>query len=1330
MTPQADKAKSIFLDAAEMASDEERRSYVEAKCGDNAELRREVESLLHHHGQLESFLETPAGPVAATVDQPPAERPGTMIGRYKLLQEIGEGGMGVVYMAEQREPVRRKVALKVIKPGMDTKEVVARFEAERQALAMMDHPNIAKVYDGGATESGRPYFVMELVHGIPLTKYCDENQLAPRERLELFVQVCQAVQHAHQKGIIHRDIKPSNVMVTLHDHLAVPKIIDFGIAKATNRQLTEKTLWTAYGEMVGTPLYMSPEQAQMSGLDVDTRTDVYLLGVLLYELLTGTTPFDKERFRKASYDEIRRVIREEEPPRPSNMISTLGDTATAISAHRKTDPAKLSHLLKGELDWIVMKALEKDRTRRYESAAELARDVQRYLADEPVEACPPSAWYRLRKYARRRKGLLTTAALLAATMLVATAVSIGFAIQANAEKDKAVAAQGLADKRLAQSRLDFERALKALDTVVEEVSSAEFAQIPGVEKTRSEVLQRMLRLYEAIAEEHDDDPYARQQQALAYARISGILNLTGQPEEAEKAIKQGISILEELREANPDDKDHKVRLSELLFSRVHHWIRPRKERLKDAERALALREELVEPGSNEHIDRVGLLHLKVADLLAEDSPHVREHIADSIRIPEEHGVTPHWDSYIRLAQRAEKKGDFAEAEKNYRLGIEGCRSSAGTGFRVDRRLLSDNCSRFAKLLTSLGRFDEARTFRLESIEVARQLYREYGKLPHFGGILGARVLGYFQDARTEQQKDEAAALAGELIAEFPEVGSLYRTHAELLSALDDAEARLSAAIEEFPRQADYYLQRAKLFDGQNDLERALADYEAAVVIEPGNSRVQLTHASFIRSHLSPQQAISSFSRLIGEYPTSSTYYRYRGVVLRDLGRYDDALPDLNKAIELLCKDGDPRTYASRGMLFASMKQLDKSIADFGAAFELSGNSHLVGGCAVAMSRILSEEGEFEKALTVARLALEKTPNVHMVHVALCEARLGLHQYEEALSHTADAIALTPGEGWLYKRRAEAHFHLGHYDEALADIAKAVELNPEDLSALRWIALNDVAQCPDEQFRSGLLELADKAIQLNDKAPRAYAARGRILAAFGQEEKAFADLETAFDGILDVDDSGGLSLSSTCSELGHLCGVLAHRDETIPYLSKVTELLPKEPTVSNSLAWVLATCPGRAFWNANRTVELAEKAVELAEKAVELSPQTATYWNTLGVAHYRAGNSDKTIETLNRSMALRNGGDSFDWFFLAMAHWQRGEKDEARSWYGRAVEWMEKNKPDDEELGRFRDEAAELLGVIETAPEQEEKTGETSEEANEETTPPPATEDAATNEQPN
>jgi serine/threonine protein kinase len=375
------------------------------------------------------------------------EAVGQTLGHYKLLERIGEGGCGVVYVAEQSEPVRRRVALKVIKLGMDTKSVVARFEAERQALAMMDHPNIAKVLDAGATEKGRPYFVMELVRGIRITDYCDQSQLTTKERLELFIQVCQAIQHAHQKGIIHRDIKPSNILVTLHDGVPVPKVIDFGIAKATEGRLTEATVYTQLHQFIGTPAYMSPEQAEMSGLDVDTRSDIYSLGLLLYELLTGKTPFDARELVSEGIDAMRKTIREKEPLRPSTRLATLqGEELTTTAKRRSVEASKLSHLLRGDLDWIVMKCLEKDRRRRYETANGLAADLKRHLNDETVVARPATQLYRWQKIVRRHKPACAAAAMVALALILGTGVSLWQAVRAKRAEARALQTRGDAEE--------------------------------------------------------------------------------------------------------------------------------------------------------------------------------------------------------------------------------------------------------------------------------------------------------------------------------------------------------------------------------------------------------------------------------------------------------------------------------------------------------------------------------------------------------------------------------------------------------------------------------------------------------------------------------------------------------------------------------------------------------------------------------------------------------------------------------------------------------------------------------------------------------------------
>jgi eukaryotic-like serine/threonine-protein kinase len=597
MSSPHEQEEAIFIEVLQVSADQ-RASRLEAACGGDAVLRQRVEGLLKAYEKAGTFLENPASGVTLSPVEKPVKNPrptmqvtlpateklGDRISRYKLLQQIGEGGCGVVYMAEQEEPVRRRVALKVIKLGMDTKNVIARFEAERQALALMDHPNIAKVLDAGTSDSGRPFFVMELVRGIKITDYCDQNNLSTRERMDLFIQVCHAIQHAHQKGIIHRDIKPSNILVTMHDVVPEPKVIDFGIAKATDQRLTDKTLFTAFEQFLGTPAYMSPEQAEMSALDIDTRTDIYSLGVLLYELLTGKTPFDPKELVESGLDAMRRTIREKEPSRPSTKLSTMMQAELMTTASRRQiEPDKLTRLVRGDLDWIVMKALEKDRTRRYETANGLAMDVKRYLQDEPVVARPPSKLYQFQKLARRHKGVFASVVLVLLALLLGLGTSTFLLAKERIERKRAesaekeatnaaIGSQHLADvlqdmlkgvgPEVAQGK-DTELLRSILDKTAAKVGT-EFKDQPGVE---AQLRTTMGLTYYDLGEW--DSAETMQQRSLSlnqelFGQISTnslaslkalgpTLNYEEKFEEAETADRQALALEKELfGEANSE----------------------------------------------------------------------------------------------------------------------------------------------------------------------------------------------------------------------------------------------------------------------------------------------------------------------------------------------------------------------------------------------------------------------------------------------------------------------------------------------------------------------------------------------------------------------------------------------------------------------------------------------------------------------------------------------------------------------------------------------------------------------------------------------------------
>jgi eukaryotic-like serine/threonine-protein kinase len=559
----AQRLIEVFNEAAALPAGVERNELILEMCRDDSDLKAQVVSLLRANERAGEFLKHAGGLVT--------EKPGDKIGRYKLLQQIGEGGCGVVYMAEQEEPVRRRVALKVIKLGMDTKSVIARFEAERQALALMDHPNIARVFDAGATDTGRPFFVMELVRGIKITDYCDQNHLSTAERLKLFAQVCQAIQHAHQKGIIHRDIKPSNILVTISEPGApgTPKVIDFGIAKATTDQpLTDKTVFTAFEQFIGTPAYMSPEQAMMTSLDVDTRTDIYALGVLLYELLTGRTPFDSSALMAEGLDAMRRIIREQEPARPSTRLSTMAAAdLTTVARHRQSEPARLGTLLRGDLDWIVMKALEKDRTRRYDTASSLAWDIQRHMSNEPVSACPPSAAYRFRKFARRNKLPLAVASALVVAILFAV---IGLAISnrlITREKDEKAAALTRAVQEKGRADMNLTKAREAVKEFLLKAGEHPLLQTGDFQPLRKELMETAIPFYEEFVRQEQHDAGLEFERGRAYDDLGFLREGIGELHQAAADFEQAQAVFRGLAARFPDKASYRVRLAESLNSR-------------------------------------------------------------------------------------------------------------------------------------------------------------------------------------------------------------------------------------------------------------------------------------------------------------------------------------------------------------------------------------------------------------------------------------------------------------------------------------------------------------------------------------------------------------------------------------------------------------------------------------------------------------------------------------------------------------------------------------------------------------------------------------------
>jgi serine/threonine protein kinase/Flp pilus assembly protein TadD len=1135
MTEPSLPEESLFAQALEIETPAERAAFLDRACANNPALRAEVEALLRAHERSGDLLDLADKP-QPTTDLPAREHPGTVIGPYKLLEQIGEGGMGTVWMAEQTEPIRRRVAVKVVKEGMDTRQVLARFEAERQALALMDHPNIARVLDAGKTPSGRPYFVMELVKGKPITQYADEKRMGVRERLELFGDVCRAVQHAHQKGIIHRDLKPSNVLVAPYDGKPVVKVIDFGVAKATGQSLTDKTLFTGFGALVGTPEYMSPEQAEVNNQDIDTRSDVYALGVLLYELLTGTTPLTRKRVKEAVILELLRVIREEEPPRPSTRLSESKESLPSISAQRQTEPAKLTKLVRGELDWIVMKALEKDRNRRYETANGFAQDIQRYLADEPVQACPPSTWYRIRKFSRRNKASLAVTGLVLffVTVLAAT---IGWNLRDRAARNAAIDAEAnlaLKEAEQLQEHGKWREALAAAKRAQGFLASG-----GGTDAVREHVRDRLADLEMIVR--LDAIPALMALKAVTGAQFDYSV---GDVAYAQAFRDYGIDV-EALEVREAEQRLHARGIRSELATALEDWARARRQVCKSDDAS--------------------------------------------------------WKHLLALAQATDPQSWRKELWD----------------------VLEPNDGEINRLrLEALARSDKALTLPPVALhKLARDLWDA--------------------DAR-----DEATTLLMRAWQRHPGDYRINQDLAELLRGSDmNAALRFStAAVALQPTRTGAHVTIGELLEGRHLLDEAIAAYTEAARL---NKDVELPYLKLGRALSAKgdlEGAIAVYRKLIELMPKGGHYYllaealRAKGDLAGAIAAYHSAIKDRPK---------DSIYYSSLGVALLRLKgdTANDPVAACREALELYPT---MPAAHIALGQALQNKSDRVGAIAAFQRAIELDSEPAMAYICLAKAlaqtnNAGKEDLAAALAAYSKAIELNPKNSNFWCDRGYLYRRLGRRDNALADFTKVIKLNRSD--------------------------------------PLALSGRGEIYGEMGQWSKAIADYNMAM--------KYGHSMPGLWLRRGQAYRNVGQWEHAVADYGRAIYFSPQPPW-ENELAWLLATCPDAKIRNPQR-------AVELARKVVDKVPREGTFWNTLGVAIYRAGDWKAAAAAFDKSMELRAGGDAFDWFFLAMAHWKLGDHAEARKRYDQAVQWVEKNGPAlaknpqaAEELGRFRSEAEEVL----------------------------------------
>ena len=1288
-----------------------RAAFLDQACARDSSLRAQIQALLEAHDHPDSLFESHVCEVTLEAPTHLLEGVGTIIGPYKLLQQIGEGGMGIVYLAEQTSPVRRKVALKVIKPGMNTRHVVARFEAERQALALMDHPNIARVIDGGATNSSRPYFVMELVCGVSITEYCDKKVFSTRQRLELFVNVCRAVQHAHQRAIIHRDLKPTNILVTQIDAAPVVKVIDFGIAKTLSEQLTDKTLFTQFNQMLGTPLYMSPEQAEMVGQDIDTRTDVYSLGVVLYELLTGGTPFDKERLRESGYDEMRRIICEEEPPRPSHRVSTLqAEELTTISQQRGHDPRQLIASLRGEVDWIVIRALEKDRTLRYESASQFAEDIERFLRNEAVQACPPSRTYRLKKFARRNKAVLLTASLVTLALLVGTTVSIWQAVEARharisaensfAETDKQ---RREAEKQRKNAEQNLREARAAVERYFNLVSESTLLDEPGLLPLRLELIQNAVTFYEQFAAREMADSEVHLELALTYLQLGQIQFSLVQQNDSILALEKGLQLIESALLQRPAQSNAYRKLAGFWHIGQTQLVGTSQPIADPTHAAAVLQQgiDLWEKLERAHPGVYGFQSdmSKFYDFLEDQQQALRQAAAARLSMEKVRDIR---ERLVRNApnnpeHKAElayaywglipmSTNDLEQTEKLFRKGIALQLEANLPAYRTE---LAFKYRLLGNFLQQHQRFHDAIAEYRRSLDLLVALS---ASTPHIRSfrvqmvVVQEELASAFR-AVEEKQGEETSLRAAMAIYEtlFSSSGS---STADMLLPGDPrlalvtllSESGRNAEADQLllripPNTAAEFMRRGQTYENTKDFAKALADYEKAIEMEPNNT-LNRNHLGYFWSvQAKYDKAILELKKAIEINPQFAEALANLGAALfQHGGHLDEAIAHLTKAIEI-----NPNHLTAQmflGLALEKNTQRVEAISKYRRVLEVE---PLNTWALLTLAQALTNQGQPDEAITQYRKVIELDPTNTWPYHELGNSLLRQGKPAEAITWYKKELELDPKNSRAYNRLGQALYDLGQQDEAITLYKTAIELDSKNTWA--HIHLGNALLALGQSDEA--IVLYKNAIEIDPKNTGAHTNLGNALLKLGKPDEAIIQYQTAID-----DDPmyspAYISLGNALLQLGQL-------DETVVLYQKASELDPRNGELHNSLAWSLA---------ADAPAELRDipRAVEFAKRAVELNPDQHSYWNTMGVVQYRAGNWKDALRSLTKSMELGNGGDSYDWFFLAMAHWQLGEKERAREWYDKAEAYRKEKQPANQELQRFGEEAQVLFGMRVDQPE--------------------------------